>query len=78
MLLHILYCWVVGSYLAGLVLLVAEVVIIIRQRQNIEAEHFGFMALLFLISPLTAWHGVLHYVALGWSKLIGKPFQPWI
>jgi endonuclease III-like uncharacterized protein len=33
---------------------------------------------IFWLSPLTTWHGLLHYAAKLWCKLNNQPFKPWI
>lgn len=94
MLLHILFYYIVGSYLVGAGLLAAEIVAtthhakLAKEAQKTTSvdlskyinlmPHFKLMAILYVLSPFTAWHGTLHYVAWCWSQLTGKPFRPWI
>ena len=63
------------SYLIGIILFSIEM---FRAMKDDQYHLIGFGIVLFLLSPLTAWHGVLHYLAVWWHKMNGTPFKPWI
>jgi hypothetical protein len=63
------------SYLVGFVLFTYEC---LRMVKEDNYHLFGFGIVLLFLSPLTAWHGALHYVAVWWHRLNGTPFKPWI
>jgi hypothetical protein len=63
------------SYLVGFILWTYEVYRMVRE----DRYHlFNFGIVLLLLSPLTAWHGLLHYMAVWWHRINGTPFKPWI
>lgn len=90
----ILLWYVVISYIAGVILFTVELVRTLRDKQKaIEAQKHTLMdlsryinvapliqfgILVLLASPLTAWHGVLHYAALLWAKWNNKPVKFWV
>jgi hypothetical protein len=63
------------SYLVGFALFAHEVM---RMIEEDNYHLFGFGIVLLFLSPLTAWHGVLHYVAVLWHRFNGTPFKPFI
>lgn len=67
--------YLVISYLVGLIVFFIEFKRLLKN-QDYKLIQFGFLIL--LISPLTAWHGVLHYLALAWCKVRNKRFEPWV
>ncbi len=73
--LTVLFWYVVISYLLGFVLFSIEVN---KAIQKEEYHLVGFGIVLLFLSPLTTWHGVLHYLAVWWHRVNGTPFKPWI
>lgn len=73
--LTVLFWYVIISYLLGFVLFSIEV-----QKAVLKGEYHlvGFGIVLLLLSPLTTWHGMLHYLAVWWHRINGTPFKPWI
>ena len=67
--------YVLISYLAGLMLYGIETQRAIRED---DYRYMGFGLVLLFLSPLTAWHGVLHYIAVAWHRFNGTPFKPFI
>lgn len=67
--------YILISYIAGGLLFLLEAG---RALERGEFPMLGFGLILLALSPLTAWHGVLHYVALLWHRLNGTPFKPFI
>jgi len=51
---------------------------VMRMLKEENYHLFGFGIVLLFLSPLTAWHGVLHYLAVWWHRMSGTPFKPWI
>jgi hypothetical protein len=90
---NILFWYVVVSYIVGAIIFVTDVTIMLVMRSKaIKVQRFTGMDLskyihiskavqmgiiLVMMSPLTAWHGVLHYVALVRAKLSNKPAKFW-
>jgi hypothetical protein len=69
------------SYAVGLVLFwVGAVGLYYAQKRTTRdlSEYLVFGIILLLLSPLTAWHGVLHYAAVLWSRLTHQPLKFWI
>ena len=58
------------SYAVGFILFLYEM--------GRSTKLFWFGLVLLLLSPLTAWHGALHYVAVTWHRIRGTEFKPWI
>lgn len=58
------------SYAVGLLIFMYEM--------GRSTRLMGFGIVLLLLSPLTAWHGVLHYMAVCWHRARGTKFEPWI
>lgn len=73
--LSFLFWYVVISYLLGFVLFTVEVNKAISKN---EYHLVGLGIIILFLSPLTTWHGVLHYLAVWWHRLNGTPFKPWI
>jgi hypothetical protein len=71
----ILLWYVIVSYVFGLALFIYEVY---RATRSGETNLLWFGIILLFLSPLTAWHGVLHYMAVWWHRFNGTPFEPWI
>lgn len=75
MFLSILFWYVVVSYIAGVVLFFIELP---ANLVSMEPGIVPFSALIVLVSPLFAWHGVLHYAQRWFCKLTGRPVKYWI
>lgn len=73
--LSFLLWYVIISYLIGFVIFAVEVA---RATAKEEYHLIGFGFVLLFLSPLTAWHGVLHYLAVWWHRTNGTPFKPFI
>jgi hypothetical protein len=73
MLLSILYWYVIISYIIGVVIYFAELFDNLRDKNIIV-----FGTILVLLSPLTAWHGALHYLQKWFCQLTGRPIKYWI
>ena len=71
----IMLWYVIVSYMFGLALFIYEVH---RATRSGENRLLWFGIILLFLSPLTAWHGVLHYMAVWWHRFNGTPFKPWI
>lgn len=94
MLLHILLWYVVISYIVGFSLYIIDVsIMMVNRSRAIKAQaHTGMNfsryinvggalkigTIAMLLSPLTAWHVVLHYAATIWYKAQGKPVKYWL
>lgn len=78
MLMNILYWYVVGSYIVGAILFTVEFFRNLRQSPRRMGELVFFGTVLFALSPLVAWHGVLHYAAEMYAKLTNRPVKFWI
>lgn len=71
-----IFLWyVIVSYVFGFGLFIYEVHL---ATQKSESRLLWFGIILLFLSPLTAWHGVLHYMAVWWHRFNGTPFKPWI
>ncbi len=70
-----LYWYIIISFMVGGILFMIEMYLALK---NDEYHLIGFGIVLLLLSPLTAWHGVLHYLAVWWHRMNGTPFKPWI
>lgn len=75
MILTILFWYVIVSYLLGFVLFYIE---LSRALANEQYHLVGIGIVILLMSPLTTWHGVLHYLAVWWHRMNGTTFKPWI
>jgi hypothetical protein len=71
---YLLY-YVIASYLVGFILFAVEMRKLLKKRQY---HLVGLGISLLLLSPLTAWHGVLHYMQLGWARATGRKPKYWI
>jgi len=71
----VLMWYIIISYVAGAGLFAIESY---RALKHGEFPMLGFGLILLALSPLTAWHGVLHYVAVLWHRFNGTPFKPFI
>lgn len=94
MIMHICFWYVVVSYIVGFGLFGLDIVVTLLKRSRaIKAQKHTEMdlsrstnigsalivdGLAMLLSPLTAWHILLHYVATVWYKYQGKPVRYWI
>jgi hypothetical protein len=63
------------SYLVGVLLFVVETILTPAGQRT---QLLNFRAVLWVLSPLTAWHGILHYLQFAWCKLTKQPIKYWI
>lgn len=94
MFVHILYWYVIVSYVVGFSLFALDVtlMLIMRSRAIKVQKHTGMNLsrhinvgpaikiglVVTLFAPLTAWHGALHYLAVAWAKIQNKPVKYWL
>lgn len=67
--------YLIVSYLVGAVIFVIDS---IRAPEGDAMHLLQFRIFLWLSSPLTAWHGALHYLRYLWLYLKGEPTNFWI
>jgi len=67
--------YIVISYVLGFCLFAHEGGYYLKKRQY---GMFGFGIIVLLLSPLTAWHGALHYLQFYYCKLTKRPIKYWI
>ena len=72
---NVLLWYVVVSYILGFVLFAIELTIAFK-RHNYKLIEFGLIIL--MLSPITTWHGLIHYGQVAYSKLNKKPLKFWI
>lgn len=67
--------YIVVSYLVGFIIFTYEMSLAIRD----EKYYLFRVGLIMLaLSPLIAWHGVLHYAQVAWAKVTKRPLKFWI
>lgn len=67
--------YILITYLVGFVVFAVEL------RAALKKEQYYLVTpgiIIFALSPLTAWHGTLHYLQVGWCKLTKQPLKFWI
>ena len=67
--------YVALSYLVGFFLFTYEMNIAIKKEQYYL---FKVGLIVLLMSPLTTWHGVIHYAQVAWAKLTKRQPKFWI
>jgi hypothetical protein len=83
MLVNFLLWYMIGSYIVGAVLFVVELIRNLDYRHQHPgdislAQLIMFGVVLFVLSPITAWHGVLHYAQTAYCRLTNRPVKFWI
>jgi len=67
--------YIIGSYIIGTIIFLIDS---IRATEGDALHLLQFRILLWLTSPLTAWHGALHYLRYLKLWVTGKPTNFWI
>ena len=71
----VLAWWVMISYFVGFLIFFLEAPKHLRLGQY---RVFAFGIFLLMLSPLTAWHAVLHYAQWAFCKLTKRPVKYWL
>jgi hypothetical protein len=72
---NFLLWYLVVSYVLGVVLFAIELTIAFK-RHNYKMMEFGLV--LLMLSPITTWHGLIHYGQVAYCKLSGRQIKFWV
>lgn len=70
----IVYYYIIISYIIGFILIVLDIFI----SPFYWSKRYIYGIIMFLLSPIIAWHGVLHWLQIAYCRLTKQPDKFWI